>query len=238
MADLIQIATQQMCDEFIKDFPQCAHKMSVLDFGTRQLEYINGMDDSKVNSSFLKNYDGNKIIIACGYNGAAGQQHLIMLNSIMMLPAEKKDMIHIVLPMTYGTESDYLQQVLTKANMIGVSYDILTNRLTDDELVCLRKLSKIAVNIQITDAFSSSLVEHIYCGAILIVGEWLPYRNLDNAGVWHIKTSINDLSTHINTVLSDIDSYTLKAKMNKDIIYNMCSWDILSAKWKVMYKSM
>lgn len=221
-AKIIQVETESIKSDVAKIFPDIVNKVSVCNYGIDLFEIIDNHRRAKNVESKLN----SKIVITCGYNGSRGQQHIKIINAISQLPREVKDQIFINLPMTYGIPNQqYLLEVITAMDRINIGYKIFDTRLTEDELAELRLQSGIVVNIQTTDAFSSSLIEHLYAGSILIVGDWLPYSIYSDFGIKYYKTTVDDLSEKLEQVISNYQNVRDEFSCNINAAKNMSSWD-------------
>lgn len=237
--DLVHVATKNFKDDILKKIPEIESKITIAHFGLNQLEILKEMivnNTTTINSlGFNKN---NKIIVTCGYNGSEGQQHLKIINSINKLDRKIKDKIYLVFPMTYGIETGYLDKLEKSLKGTGLSYKFILKRLSLKDLLTLRLKSDIVINIQVTDAFSASLQEHIMSGNIMILGDWLPYSILDDNKVFTVKTSLESLTYKLNEVINNISKYKKESLKNREKMYNISSWIYLRKKWADMYKSL
>lgn len=239
LADQVQLATNLMYEKLIKDYPDLTDKTKIAMFGNSVLK--DNLDYLKlpVNTSFLKNYrssDG-KIVITCGYNGSRAQQHSLIIENINLLPSEIKSRLHLIIPMTYGASPEYVKEISNHLTDQIYSYDIVDYRLDGVELYNMRKITDITVNMQVTDAFSGSLQEHIQCGNVLLVGEWLPYNILKENNIYYLTTSVAELQSNIMHIIKNLREYKQKCENNKERIYNLTSWEALAPKWRQHYLS-
>ena len=187
-------------------------------------------------AAFLPEAD-NRIVVTCGYNGSKGQNHLKILESIGQLPIDTLKRVFLLLPLTYGAEEEYIQEINNAVQRIGVPYKLFTNRISSEEIALIRVISSVVVNMQETDGFSSSLQGHLYCNNVLIIAEWLNYVPLDNANVYYIKTSIEDIRDNLATVLSNLSEYKEKCSGNHAKMAGLTSWSAVLPRWAEYYLS-
>ena len=127
--------------------------------------------------------------------------------------------------MTYGVPNKtYLQDVECAVQNTNISYHIFTNRLNNDELAEMRLLSDIVINTQVTDAFSSSLIEHIYAGGILMAGDWLPYSVLTDVGISYIPINFLNLKDELIHVIQNIKTEKQRMAQNIEKAMYFSSW--------------
>lgn len=235
-ADIIHVESDCVKADFLKVFPEYEHKIYVVQFGLNQLEWIKeSLESPLVPTLIERDIFDSKLIVTCGYNGSKGQQHLQMIEAIDQQEYSVKKRIHIVIPFTYGGDEEYKKQIIKALDNTCVSYTILDKRLSDEQLVELRRISQIAVNIQVTDSFSASIQEHFMAGSVQIVGDWLPYDMFYNQGLYALKTSIKDLVMNISDVVNKYNEYKVKCANNGHLAYGFSSWTAIVPKWKAMY---
>ena len=141
----------------------------------------------------------------------------------------------VVFPMTYELEEEYLATVQNALKDVAFCYDIIIQRMTELQLLSLRKISDIVVNIQVIDSLSASLQEHIFCGGVLIAGEWLPYSLFTDHGIYYIKSGVSDLSEKLLDTIQNLDTLKRKCGDNGQRIYALTSWQAVIERWKDIY---
>lgn len=235
--DMIFVGTEDYKKDFLKEFPETSDKIEVSHIGLNQLEDLKVLMENKpLKSNPLFPNKGDKIFIACGYNGSKGQRHLKIIEAVNKLGKETKDKIFLIFPMTYGTPEGYIQSLNNVLENSGIDYKIFDKRLSFEELMYLRIASDIVINIQVTDAFAGSIQEHIMTGGVMILGEWLPYSILDKNGIFTIKTSVEGLSNNIQKVVDNFEYYKDKSSYNTEKIYRLSSWKYVRKKRADIYK--
>lgn len=202
-------------------------KCSIVSFGISEIDNIDNLEESEFNEyrDLLLGIIGNKLVICCGYNRMEAQNHLSMIDAIDQLRSEFKSNIHVVLPMTYGGTQEYLAEVKERLKNVDFTYTVLEKFLQDKEVATIRRLSDLMVNIQNTDAASGSVKGHLYCGSVCIIGEWLPYNNMEDLGIYYLKTSKNNLCVRIENAIANFTDLKQKCSQNKDIIRRNFSWE-------------
>lgn len=193
------------------------------------------INEFKQEANELIGNKNNKIIVTIGYNGVSEQQHSLIIDSIKQLPLDLKDKIHIVVPMTYSANKNYIESINSYLSSNGVSYKILTSFLSPKQLALLRQVSNIVINAQTTDAFCGALQEFLYCGNIVMIAEWLNYPLYDRNDVFYIKFSRENLTEKLEHIIENKSIYTIRAKDNRMKIYNIVSWNSVIPTWIKAY---
>lgn len=136
----------------------------------------------------------SKIVLTIGYNASRMQQHLLIFDELFRDNEfmSYKDNIHLVVPLTYPKDREYIESIKSKLEESGFSYSVFTNFLSNDELLRLRYSSDVFVQLQTTDMMSGSMLEYLALGNLVITGSWLPYSELLDDGI--IFTTINSIS--------------------------------------------
>lgn len=238
LANLVQVSTKPMFLELQKRIPEFSNKILVQHFGNQVLTDDLNMLNDNIDISFLPNYSSSKITVTCGYNGSSGQQHKAIISMLNNLPKGIQEKLYLLFPMTYGGDKDYIKEIKKMLNNSCYSFDVIDTRLTNRQVFDIRRVTDVVINIQITDAFSSSLQEHLLCTNILLVGDWLPYEILDENGIIYYKSSVASLQKKILYILNNINDIKIVCADNKDKINKLVSWDHVSEKWKSIYESL
>lgn len=219
------ILVRGMYNYFTLHFPSETNKIAFSTFGTKLLDTMNylktNFDLEKQKKFAIPN---EKIIISCSYNGSPHQQHFKIIDALSLLSLKMKSDIFLVFPMTYGCDANYIQEVEKKIKSSGINYLIITKYLTSEDLALLRLITDITINIQVSDAFSASIRESLYAGNIVIVGEWLPYEEIKEWGVFFIQTSTTNLKATIENTLVNFNQIKRYTENNNKVIYQKCSW--------------
>lgn len=177
----------------------------------------------------------SKKIVVCGYNGSRYQNHKSMIQAFKNLCDKYGSSIHLVFPMTYGAQPEYISEIKELLNCSGYSFTLLDRFLPNEDVVAIRKTADFVVNIQETDAFSGSLKAHLYCNEVLLIGEWLKYTLLERDNVFYIKTSMQNLTESIDDALSNLEKYKKSCEGNREKMRKMTLWDNVINKWIVAY---
>lgn len=240
MIDCIQICTDAMKDDFISFYKDFEDKIQIAHFGITQFDLIDkiSVEEEIEDIKHKLKLPTDKKVITCGYNGSAGQQHLTILDAFSNLDDSLKEQVFLLLPMTYGVTIEILKQVREQLNLLEIDYLILTEDLTSEDVSRLRLASDIAINIQVTDAFSASIQEHLYSQNIVIVGDWLPYDKLEQGGVYYIKTSLENLNLHIEETITNYPIIKERSLVNKERMHQLSSWDVVTRDWVKLYTSL
>ncbi len=219
MSDSIVCDSTTVLDELKLRFPRHATKMERLYFGSPIIDKLLKSDES---SAFKPINSGGKKVIMCGYNGTKGQQHIRIINSLKKIAKD----YYWIFPMTYSNDDkSYIEDVRSLAIHEGLDYEILDSFLSEDAWANYIQATDIFIHMQVSDAFSSSISEHLLQGHVLINATWLPYKDLDDNGVFYLSCDFENLEEKLKY---SMDYYSLlepKLKANKDKIIRMKSLD-------------
>lgn len=211
-------------------------KYEIVYFGNNDYDEIDALSIEESQSITSKLYDNtSKTIVICGYNGSIYQNHKLMIQAFQNLYDKYSSSVHLVFPMTYGTQFEYINEIRGALKNSGYTFTILDYFLSNKEIAAIRKKADLVVNIQETDAFSGSLQDHLYCNEVLLIGEWLKYTLLERDNVFYLKTSLEDLTENIDDALRNLDEYKNKCENNHDKMKKMTSWNNVIDEWIVAY---
>src|SRR5690606_2459589 len=153
-----------------------------------QFDIISKIQNINYSPIFKTEKHKDKLMVTCGYNGSKAQQHSIIINAIRGMDEGIKAKIFLVFPMTYGGDLNYLKSIQASLNGLQIPYLLISKSLSDVDVAKLRIETDITINIQISDAFSASLQEHLFAQNLLLVGDWLPYQILTDNQVFFKQT--------------------------------------------------
>ena len=231
-AKIIQVETEVFKKDIVKVFPELESKIAVCNYGIDLLDVI----DSLGNNEPLVPDAKGKIVVTCGYNATQGQQHSIIVSSLQKMQEGTKNKIFLFFPMTYGAaNNNYINNIENELINTGIPFKMFRERLSDYDLAKLRLQTDIVVNVQVTDALASSLIEHLYAGGILIAGEWLPYSIFTDNGIQYIKTSLEDLSANLESAINGIEELKEVKVHNRKGAKIIASWSTRSKALKELF---
>lgn len=219
ISDSIVCDSTFVLEKLKKHYPRYEVKMRCCYFGSSIIDKLIEIEkDSNIN----RINSNNKKVIMCGYNGTKGQQHLKIISSIENVAKD----FYWVFPMTYyNDDKKYIEEIRNLADDKGLDYIILDTFLTEEEWASYIFSTDIFIHMQLSDAFSSSISEHLLLGHILINGSWLSYKDLDNHGVFYISSDFESLDDNIRMCVDNYKEYEPKLKSNKEKIIKLKSLD-------------
>ncbi len=162
--------------------------------------YPQGIKECKLNIGFPT----EKLSVCIGYNANPAQQHIKVITELKDLPNSVKDKLHIVVPMGYGGNDEYTKIINDLLKKSGFTYSVMTDFLPPDQTAKLRIATDIFINAQTTDALSSSVVECLYAGSVLLNAEWLIYKELSEKGVlYHQFSRFSEIREKFDAVMQE-----------------------------------
>lgn len=232
----ITFETEEMVSFFKKNVSTKYNtKLRIVGHGSTVIENIKNISSECV--EVFRNKWGipsDKKNIVIGYNGFRAQQHIRAIESIYRAQINPNDIL-IILPWTYGNE-DVAYRAEVEASLSGkFQYLFIDKFLTDDEVSALRVVTDILIQIQTTDALSSSMLETLYAGNQVITGSWLPYESAINDGVTlNLVDEPKDVGEKLKEILN-ANVNQEQIKRNKEIIYDILSWESGIRNWISLY---
>lgn len=215
-------------------------QIKCLDFGNSTLDSIDKVS-IQMTIDECKRYFGldiNKIIIFVGYNAVREQQHFEMMREVVKLSEKFIEKLFFVFHFGYGAKnSAYMIQLKSLLKENNISYKIFTQFMNKDDIAILRRSADIFLYGQTTDALSCSVIEYLYAGAIVVKPAWLDYFKLKKKGIQYYEYARFEELPELLTMIIGQGI----CKINKDIeqqkeLRSLCSWDKLSAKWRLLYE--
>ena len=235
-ADHIIIGSPQMFEDFKYNYPFHKSKFHLCYFGNEPVEILKKFKElniTKHESCDIFNLTNDKINITVGHNGSNAHRHTFILNELRLLRSDILKKIRVLLPMTYGLDNNYLNEVKLALESCSFEYKIFTEFMNETEVAHLRNITDIMVNLQITDGFSGSMREVLYCGGIVINGSWLPYNFLKEIGInFDEIDSCNEVSGKLTNIIDNFQELRKECESNAYLIYGISSWSQTIHSWK------
>ena len=238
-ADRVTAETTRTIQEFREYYgTSIKNDVGLLPFGIEILDCI--YSSSHLNANGLKqkfHIPINRIVITCGHNANSAHQHLKIIDALNRLPDNIQKQIVCVFPMTYpDVFADYRKEVCDRLQNVGFDSVVLTEFMDFQSMSEYALISDIMIHVQTTDQLSSTMLEEMYAGSVVIAGSWLPYQSLHEMGIYFLDVdTIPDVTVVLEEVVQNLDSYKEKCKGNSEIVWNYSSWDVLATKWRALW---
>lgn len=238
-ADNISAETKETASEF-ENYYKLKKGLQIIPFGVEVLNYICDLDEESKNK--IKQSLGipvNKIVVTCGHNANRVHQHIKLINCLELLPDRIKRNIVLVFPMTYPSGfGNYIKTVQEKLVNSGLDYVVLTKFMDFYDMGKYASVSDIMIHVQTTDQLSSTMLEELYAGSIVIAGKWLPYQSLHEKGIFFLDTeTVDGTEKVLEDVYDNYEIYKSKCNVNRELIWRDHSWETLVSKWHSMWVS-
>lgn len=208
-------------------------KVKIVHLGSATDSYINRVLGDLSTEECKKHFNIplDKISILCGYNGQKEHRHLEILDSVNNLSAEDKKKIHLLFHLGYSYDEEYSNKIRAKLYAYGIDGQIITSFFQKEEITMFRKATDIMLNLQPTDAISNSMLENLAAGAVVIIGKWLEYPDLEKDNRFLMKTdSIEELHLLIHEIINNIDKYKNETEVNIGILEEF-TWEAQLDNW-------
>jgi glycosyltransferase involved in cell wall biosynthesis len=229
-----------MTSDFNRCFPGFESKFLYAQFGSKRLDLIDEFAANIDLVSLRKKYNIplEKITLTVGYNSKPIQQHIKFLDIIKNFDKSIKNKLFLIFPLTYGVsiDDDYFKLLISEIKLSGIDYLIFDTRLDDLEIMETKFISDITINLQTTDAMSSSIKEAFASNNIVLVGKWLPYEIFEDKGIFFLRRNIDQFSESILDIISNFSDYQEKCKGNKEKIMSFASWKYLLKQFDHNYE--
>lgn len=238
IADIITVSTGDMYNRFLEVYgSEYAEHVVKNKFAVGILDKIDIAKKQYSNCELRESFGINnqdKKLIFIGHNGREAQRHFELTEAVSKLPEDLKKNIYLVYTMTYGVKNEkYLSELEELAKATGCEYIILTEFLNEERTAKLRAICDIMLHAQLTDAFSASICECLYAGAIVINGSWLAYNDLPDCHSRFVEyKDMQELPDRLISVLNDYELYRRRMDSNHQAVYNLCSKASTTELWR------
>ena len=210
------------------------NKFLSCDFGSEMIDEI--CSNSLISNKDAKKHFGidDNYAIVCGYNAGVAQNHIKIIDSLMSVRKSLPHNFVVILPMTYNGTAAYIKEVDDRLTNYNIRHVILTNYMSNAEMVYLRKCADMFIHAQDTDANSVSLAEHLLCNNTVVNASWLRYANREAFGIpYYLFDSFDDLPAII------VKAYNGGSLVSKKLIDSISEegWSVVSNKWIEIFKN-
>lgn len=236
-AKTIQVETSTVMKDMIAYEPGLKEKIRICNFGVDILDEIDQLLSKGYSEKLIK-CPPNTTIVTCGYNGTNAQQHLMILEQIKNLDDDIKRGIFLCIPATYGLTDSYELDLIDKLKQTGVKYVIIKERLSEIDLAKLRLETDVVINMQTSDSLSSSLLQHLYAGNVLLLGDWLPQDTYKEYGIHYKAVTKQNLTESLGNVLRNLFLEKMRYKNNHDKIGTFATWESVSTRQREIYQEL
>ncbi len=238
--DLITATSTKVYREFLKYNPHVSKENIKLvslpiDFYSG-IRYITNL--SKRNDLCrLLNLDENKVNILCCSTSASYDQHDKVIEQVKKIRNKKN--VQLIFLLTYGSsleETAILVEKIKSSLSNLFSIKIFDSFLSNDDIVKVRSIVDIMINVRTSDQFAGAMIEAIRAGSYLINGDWLKYPKLEELGIKKETTTLDDLGETIEKAILNLGSFRKNdAHNNSSRINEFYNIEEIFKKWDCIY---
>lgn len=241
-ADLITVHSAEMRlifrSKFGRDFQGSLEALLVAS-GDDVFDQIDQIRKTHINEKWrTKNSIKNEsIVVIVGGSALPSGRHHETVGQISQLSEEEKQAFHFVFPLTYGSpDADYIPSLKKLVAQCDLSATFLEKFLPSEEVAQMRLSADVSIKTPDYDALSLALCEDIYCGAIPIVGTWLPYGPLRAADIHLLEVeSISQISHQLSRLSRDWKKHRVESLENPQKIRSLLSQTHRTEEWTDLY---
>lgn len=242
-ANIVTTHTPKMGELLIKKFGNNLQaKLSFLLF-TQSKEIYNYIDKYKTDKEQQQNFkkklgiNQNNIVITVSYRASKFANHLYILPELEKLPSALKKKITVVVPLTYGRDETYIQEVEDHLRSMSIQNIVsIHDYLSQKEIALLRLITDIQIQMIATDALSASVTELMYTGNCLIAADWLPYNIFKDKGLqFGTVNDFDGLPQKLTFLIENLEEYKKQCTGNKSKIENNFFPEHTSQKWRELF---
>lgn len=235
--DIITYATEEGL-KALEKFVDQKEKLKFAIYGSNIVKEIQEkiVKDSRIECKQKFGIEDSQTSISIGYSGKKIHQHLEVLSALLYNDSfvQEKDKFFFLIPMTYGRDERYLKIIENFMIENGLHFKILIDKLTNSKVADLRLATDIFIQVTTFDGRSSSVVEYLLAGSIMIAGSWLPYSifkekhlhfyEIDEIDTYLLPSLVLNISEHIKVEL-------MKTKINRERWGFHETWEGVMANW-------
>jgi len=180
---VVAATNSNVIQEIERAFPGLADRR-VLRFGLPVLEAIDGLEDRDQDVAGFRRaavLPAGKTLVSLGYSAAPGQRQLELVDFFGARHAVLEHLAFVV-PVQYGSR-DMPAKVIAACDRYNASagrplFTPITEFYDSHQSALLRMSTDILINHSISDAFSGTVQEVLYCGNCVLAADVLPYGDM------------------------------------------------------------
>lgn len=203
-----------------------------------QIDNLMKTESSDLSRKKLGINDNLKSVL-CSTSGMALENHIMLIDSITNI-IDNKDKFLFIFMLTYGGTPSYIDKIKNyiKEKLANHLYIIFDKYLSNEDVARLRQATDIMINVRQKDQITGHLLETLYSGGIVITGDWLPYKMLDDWKIFYIKiSSITEIPMTLDNIINNYDNYKQRAQNNKSILQSFLNEDNIVNDWIEIYRN-
>lgn len=241
LSDYIVADSLQICEQLNEYWNNnLQEKIQYIRFKTPVINIMqSGEIDKGTKKTFMEKYHipSGKRVVTCGYSASNEHNHGGIVNAIKELSKGIKENLFIIVPMTYdGKYKEYVDEIKQAIKESAAQGVVITNYLDFKEVVLLRLVTDIFINVEPTDAYSSTMIEYAYCNKITIIGKWLDYSQLEKQGAYFEKIDgIEELTGTLANVLNNFEEVQKLFSRNKAASEKFQEDSAGNERWRKLY---
>lgn len=237
ISDGVFAENEKMLEKIIKKYHLDKHNSGVLRFLMANFVSFESFLRQTTRQAQQESWAAGKGIIVCGYSAGHIMRHREMMDALDLINGEFSN-YKVIFPMTYGWRAGEMR-AMVQQRLASSQYDaeVIEEFLPVEKLHSLRLAADIFINIQVRDQLSSSMMEHLAAGSIVITGTWFPYGTLIEKGVFFVQINKpSELAEALAHVLRNIEEFRKRSEVNREIILNMTNWEVVKKNWYEQYE--
>ena len=206
-------------------------------FGNDKFDLIRDTEATEGRASARAHFGfpGDRLTVACGYNGREIQQHGLLLEALAAQPPAIRDQLHLVFQFGYGGSRDYRLAIEAQAQRSGLQAQFLDDELDDRAIARLRLATDLTLTAQVSDGLSHSIQEALFAGSVLLAGDWLPYDYLQANGVYLCRASPAEFPARLGDIVSHFEEHRQRASGNAPAMQALSGWQSQGRRWDRLY---
>ena len=222
-------------------YPEFVKKCRLGIYGSSIVDALTTMSETRKDACTFFSIPEDKITVMLGYSGKIIHRHCEIIE---ILKSNKKfdiikDKIHFVVNMTRGSWPEYTERVNEALKQTGCSYTFIKNQyMTDKDVALLRKATMLLFQVTDFDEISTSIVEALSAGTLMIAGNWYPnYKVLREYGFkWLEVSSIENAVNVFYEVFDNMSRYNEILNNNQLVGIEYFSWAKCIRPWANLYQ--
>lgn len=239
LADYIVTDSRQIYEELDELYKEYTYKLRYIRYKlpvVEELKHYDGLESEKQDMAEKFGIAGNQLVVTCGYSGLRSHKQLMVINTIKKIPLEIRKKIFILIPAGYGRDEQNIVDIKKALSDVETDYCVIEDFMDFRSIAALRLLTDIFINMQPTDAYSSTMVEYCYCKKAIFCNSSIDYSGLEQQGAYYEKISDFDkLEELLVEYVENYNEHIGKYDNNRLAVEKFQGDDANNESWNELY---
>ena len=180
-------------------------------------------------------------VVVCGSVLSRNEQYERWLKKLEITTFNDRALIFFF-PFTYGDESYRVECTRTIYETLPhKNVRIISGWMSNEATAELRIATDVLITLRRSDQFAGIIIESLAAGSMVITGDWLGYKYLDENLIWHYRiTRFDQLRETLEKALYEADKSEIRSRADqaREILLSSFGYEKVAGMWDNFYREL